>query len=148
MAFKMPFAFARQKWPGVSVFLPAPGQRWINAKGVSFDAYVPFGLRLSRRLVCLFSIKGEGKEYARDYLTLERGWNHIRLPFDSPLWRGKDGENGRWRTEPFNLDRVQPVKRLWIALRGQGRREEGAVYFDNLRLEKKGYGSARDKGQL
>jgi len=136
LAYKVHFDFTMGKCPGLLVEFPGDGTRWTGARGLSAEVYVPRDMKLRRRLKLIFAVAGKQYEYAVKDIGLRPGWNLVRLPFDSPHWRGKERKAKVWRRESFNLDRLQPVSFIWIALPGYGRRDSGSVYFDNLRLEK------------
>jgi len=135
LAFRMNFAFGEKPWPELWIDLSRHGHKWVNARGISFEVYVPHDIRLRKPLECVFRIIGERHEYSTAKLALGRGWNLVRLPFDSREWQGKNRDETLWQRERFNLGNVQPAKALWIALSGAGRNDVGSVYFDNVRLE-------------
>ena len=134
-AYKLNFDYSKKAWPAVEILLPKGGQRWTGARGLSLDVYVPHDMPLARPLKCLFCVVGEKHEFSRPDLVLSRGWNHVVLPFDSTDWRGKPVGTKDSHQEAFDLEKLSPVKWFWIAFPGEGRREEGSVYLDNLRLE-------------
>ena len=134
-AYKLHFDFDKKEWPWLTFRLSPAFQRWEHAKALTMEVYVPHTLPLCRPLTCVLSMAGEKQEYAIPRMPLARGWNLLRLPFDSRAWEGRIPDKTPWRREAFDLGRVQPVVRLWFALEGRGRKEEGYVYLDNVRLE-------------
>ena len=138
LAYRLNFDFRKKKWPHIWIDFPRGSQRWVGARGLSLEVYVPHALRLSKQLTFDFHVGGEKREYQMPGLALRRGWNNIRLGFDVPGWRGRERGGKRWSCEQFDVEKLQPVRTFWFVLLGRGRREEGAVFFDNLRLENHG----------
>jgi len=137
LAFRLNFDFAQKQWAELLVTLSPAGHRWAGVRGISLDTYVPYALRLRRPLKFLFCLAGDRHEYVFRDLVLKRGWNTVKITFAAPGWEGKVAGEKEWRPEAFDLTRLQPVRKIWIALPGTGRREAGSVFFDNFRLENK-----------
>ncbi|MEK7474412.1 MAG: hypothetical protein AAB152_02155 [Candidatus Coatesbacteria bacterium] len=138
LAYRLNFDFRKKKSPHIWIDFSGGGQHWIGARGFSLEVFVPHALRLSESLTFDFHVGGKRREYQMRGLALRRGWNTIRLAFDAPGWRGRERDCKKWRPERFDVEALQPVRTFWFVLAGRGRHEEGAVFFDNLRLEKNG----------
>jgi len=131
-AFELPYRFGTNEWPMATLVLDS-ARNWAGAKGLAFDVYVSPAdpgappLQLNAYLGRL-----RGRYYHQ--VKLKAGWNEIRLSFDSPGWH-KNFPKDQDIVEPVNLSVISPVDAMTFMLCGQARKDSGAIYLDNIRID-------------
>jgi hypothetical protein len=138
LAFQLMFDFAGKRDPSMTLHLSKDRQSWANASVLAMDVYVPRDLPLSRPLELAVEVSGSMCSWRMEGFRLRRSWQTFRLPFDSRDWRVKETGGTTWHRGPLDTAVLGPVTCIKVLVNGQGRREAGAVYLDNLRLEKNG----------
>ena len=63
-----------------------------------------------------------------------RYYHEVRLPFDSPGWH-RNFPLDASEPEPVDLERISLVDAMTFMLWGAGRRDRGAIFLDNIRIE-------------
>ncbi|HEY3236450.1 MAG TPA: metallophosphoesterase [Polyangiaceae bacterium] len=133
-ALALRYEFSDYQWPSLYLGLE-PVQKWIAAKAVSFDAYVPPGTQPGE---IALRVGARQKGYTSPDGPLNSGWNHLTFPFSRRTWtwaEGKGSEERKQERVVLDLRRIEAVSVVSVTLSGHERKESGTVWYDNFRIE-------------
>ncbi|MEK7477183.1 MAG: hypothetical protein AAB152_16275 [Candidatus Coatesbacteria bacterium] len=131
-AFELPYRFDTNEWPMAILVLDTP-RNWSEARGLAFDVHVaPADPGAEPLQLNAYLGRMRGRYYHE--VTLKTGWNEVHLPFGSSGWHRNFREE-KEIVEPVNLGAISPVDAMTFMLRGQARKDRGAIHLDNIRID-------------